>query len=118
MLAVIAEEPKQVAFDAGSSTIALTFDSLLLTLTHPKLLVRPQRQIAWNIAKEDGGRTVIYESTSFTVVKDDEEGVEVKVKEFSIAELVKEADDTLKAVEDIYGSFSCFNESSSYYVEE
>jgi hypothetical protein len=33
---VVAEEPKQVTFDASlSTTIALTFDSTLLSLTHP-----------------------------------------------------------------------------------
>jgi hypothetical protein len=36
----IAEEPKQVASDTSTSIIALTFDSPLLTLTHPKVLVK------------------------------------------------------------------------------
>ena len=44
---------------------------------------------AWDIAEDDGGRTVMYESTSFTVLKDDPQSAEVRVNEFSIIELSK-----------------------------
>jgi hypothetical protein len=40
LAAVVAEEPKQVAFDAGPFTVTLTFESSLLTLTHQKLPVK------------------------------------------------------------------------------
>lgn len=43
--------------------------------------------VAWDIAEADGRRTVIYESTSFTVFKDDPQSVEVRVNEFSVIEL-------------------------------
>lgn len=48
----------------------------------------------WDIAKEDGTRTVLYQSTSTTVFKDDSE--ELKVKEFNVIELVS-TEDGLKA---------------------
>jgi hypothetical protein len=40
--------------------------------------------------KEDGTRTLMYESTCVVGFKGDEEGVECKVREFSIVELVCE----------------------------
>jgi len=45
-------------------------------------------RIAWDIAKEDGSRTLMYESTSSTVFKEDAEGAVAEVKEFNIIELV------------------------------
>jgi hypothetical protein len=46
---------------------------------------------AWDIAKDevDGGkgRTLMFQSTSFTVFAEDAEGVEVRVEEFSVIEL-------------------------------
>ncbi|RYP72101.1 hypothetical protein DL771_004432 [Monosporascus sp. 5C6A] len=54
---------------------------------------------AWDIAGGDGRRTVMYESTSFTVFKDDQEGVEARVNEFNIIELVKSDDGVLRALE-------------------
>jgi hypothetical protein len=53
----------------------------------------------WDVGKEDGRRTVLYESTSTTVFKNDEEGQEIKVKEFNIIELEKGDNDALAAVE-------------------
>lgn len=44
--------------------------------------------IAWDIVKEDGTRTVMYESTCVVAFKEDPEGVEAKVKEFSVNGLV------------------------------
>ena len=54
--------------------------------------------IAWDIAEDDGRRTVMYESTSFTVFKDDPQSVEVRVNEFSIIELSKCDGGELKAI--------------------
>lgn len=62
----------------------------------PMLSMRSQKlskfghdlHIAWDIAKADGNRTLLYESTSSTVFKEDAESVEAKVKEFNIVELV------------------------------
>jgi hypothetical protein len=50
---------------------------------------------AWDIAKDNGlgSRTVMYESTSVTVFKQDPENAEVKVREFNIVELVPSKDD-------------------------
>ncbi|KAH8885555.1 hypothetical protein GQ53DRAFT_751245 [Thozetella sp. PMI_491] len=53
----------------------------------------------WDVGKEDGKRTILYESTSTTVFKDDEEGQEIKVKEFNIIELATGDKGTLTAVE-------------------
>ncbi|KAJ5444861.1 uncharacterized protein N7458_008733 [Penicillium daleae] len=61
---------------------------------------------AWDIAKvnSSGSRTVMYESTSVTVFKQDPERAEVKVREFNIVELVPSKDgggqsDVFKACE-------------------
>ncbi|KAK3385952.1 hypothetical protein B0H63DRAFT_473895 [Podospora didyma] len=54
---------------------------------------------AWDVAKDDGGRTVMYESTSFTVLKDDPEGVEVRVNEFSVIEISRSEGGQFQAVE-------------------
>jgi hypothetical protein len=43
---------------------------------------------AWDIRVDDLRRTVIYESTSFTVFKEDPDALEVEVKEFNAMELV------------------------------
>ncbi|KAK2606246.1 hypothetical protein QQS21_003294 [Conoideocrella luteorostrata] len=51
-------------------------------------------ETAWDIDKGDGTRTVMYESTSVTVFKEDAEGVEVRIKEFNLIEL--ESKDTGK----------------------
>lgn len=53
----------------------------------------------WDIGKEDGKRTVLYESTSTTVFKDDEEGQEILVREFNIIELATNDQGVLTAVE-------------------
>jgi hypothetical protein len=60
--------------------------------------------LAWDIDRDDGlgSRTVMYESTSTTVFKNDPESAEVKVKEFNIVELValkgdEDGSNTLKA---------------------
>ncbi|KAF7513383.1 hypothetical protein GJ744_009804 [Endocarpon pusillum] len=45
-------------------------------------------KIAWDVEKGDGRRTVMYESMSVTVHKNDPEKVELKVPEFNIIELV------------------------------
>ncbi|ERF70626.1 hypothetical protein EPUS_02492 [Endocarpon pusillum Z07020] len=45
-------------------------------------------KIAWDVGKGDGRRTVMYESMSMAVHKNDLELVEVKVPEFNIIELV------------------------------
>lgn len=60
-----------------------------------------QGDIAWDIAKEDGTHTVMYESTSIIAFKEDPEGVEARVREFSVLELAKADDDreTWKLVE-------------------
>ncbi len=52
---------------------------------------------AWDVAGDDGGRTVFYESTSTTVFKADEAAQEISVKEFNVIELVKGGDGGLKA---------------------
>ena len=55
---------------------------------------RHEVDVAWDMARGndgDGGvgaRTVMYESTSVTVCKDDPEGVEVRVRECNVLELV------------------------------
>lgn len=64
----------------------------------PMLLMRAQKLAAfghnvsqaWDIpsANSGGGRTLMYEGTSSTVFKEDPEGLEVKVAEFNIVELV------------------------------
>ena len=54
--------------------------------------------IAWDIAKEYGSRTLMYESTSSTVFKEDAEGAVAEVEEFNIIELVS-AGEGLKADE-------------------
>lgn len=43
--------------------------------------------VAWDIAKPDGTRTVMYESTSITVFKEDADEVGAGVKEFNVVEL-------------------------------
>lgn len=48
--------------------------------------------MAWDIDNADGSRTVMYESTSVTVFKEDKEGVEVRIKEFNIIELAASSD--------------------------
>lgn len=53
---------------------------------------------SWDIAEDDGGRTVMYESTSFTVFKEDPQSAEVRVNEFSIIELSKCDGGELKAI--------------------
>lgn len=53
---------------------------------------------SWDIAHGDGSRTVMFESTSFTVLREDEEGVETRVREFSVLELVR-WDGGLRALE-------------------
>jgi hypothetical protein len=45
--------------------------------------------IAWDIAKDDGTRTLMYESTNVVAFKEDAAGVEASVREFSIVELVR-----------------------------
>ena len=48
---------------------------------------------AWDIvSREAGKRTVMYESVSVTVFKDDEEGVRVQVPEFNVLELERMED--------------------------
>ncbi|QPG94025.1 hypothetical protein C2857_004095 [Epichloe festucae Fl1] len=42
---------------------------------------------AWDVDMGNGSRTVMYESTSATVFKEDAEGVEVRIKEFNVIEL-------------------------------
>lgn len=49
-------------------------------------------ETAWDIELQGGKRTVMYESTSVTVFKDDKDGVEVPVKEFNIVELAGASD--------------------------
>lgn len=49
-------------------------------------------EMAWDIDNADGSRTVMYESTSVTVFKEDKEGVEVRIKEFNIIELAASSD--------------------------
>jgi len=53
---------------------------------------------AWDIAEENGARTVMYESTSFTVFKDDPDSAKVSVNEFGIIELSECDGGELKAV--------------------
>jgi hypothetical protein len=55
--------------------------------------------IAWDIVKEDGTRTVMYESTCIVAFKEDPEGVEARVREFSVNELVLGDDGSWRAVE-------------------
>jgi hypothetical protein len=52
---------------------------------------RHEGAVAWDIAKEDGTRTVLFESTSVTEFKEDNEGTGARVAEFGVVELVKEA---------------------------
>ena len=49
---------------------------------------------AWDIVNPDGSgrRTVMYESTSLSVFKEDPEAVEVRVSEFNIVELIESKD--------------------------
>lgn len=49
-------------------------------------------EMVWDIDNADGSRTLMYESTSVTVFKEDSEGVEVKIKEFNVIELAKSVD--------------------------
>lgn len=44
-------------------------------------------KVAWDVEKDGGKRTVMYESVSVTVLRNDPEKVEVKVPEFNIIEL-------------------------------
>ncbi|EON98209.1 hypothetical protein UCRPA7_6264 [Phaeoacremonium minimum UCRPA7] len=44
--------------------------------------------VAWDIESGAGSRTVMYESTSVTVFKDDPAAAEIRVREFNIVELV------------------------------
>lgn len=43
--------------------------------------------MAWDVEKDDGKRTVMYESVSVTVFKKDPERKEIKVPEFNVMEL-------------------------------
>ena len=54
--------------------------------------------VLWDMAHEDGSRTAMFESTSFTVFKENNEGMEVRVKEFNVVELVM-CDSELKSLE-------------------
>jgi len=45
-------------------------------------------EIAWDIAKADGTRTVMYEATTIVEFKEDPEGVEAKVRDFGVMEIV------------------------------
>jgi hypothetical protein len=57
-------------------------------------------RLAWDTEKEeDGKRTVMYESTSITVFKEDPEQFEVRVREFNVIELEVDEHGVLKAVE-------------------
>ncbi|KAL8289808.1 hypothetical protein RB601_005644 [Gaeumannomyces tritici] len=62
----------------------------------PLLLVRAQRLASfghelhrtWDVAKPGGGRTVMYESTSTTIMSEDPELQPIAVREFNVVELV------------------------------
>ncbi|KAK0639900.1 hypothetical protein B0T16DRAFT_249358 [Cercophora newfieldiana] len=79
---------------------AITLDQLL-----PMLAMRSTKvskfghdvHTAWDIAEDDGGRTLMYESTSFTVFKGDPESVEARVNEFGVIELSRCSGGELKA---------------------
>jgi hypothetical protein len=77
----------------------------------PMLAMRAQKlarfghevDVAWDIPHSNGRRTVMYESSSVTVFKDDGTGDEIRVREFNIIELEMVEGDgqgsTWKAVE-------------------
>jgi hypothetical protein len=58
-------------------------------------------KVAWDMEKDGGKRTVMYESVSVTVFRNDTEKVEVKVPEFNIIELepLQNGSNVLVAVE-------------------
>ncbi|KAF7544918.1 hypothetical protein G7Z17_g9582 [Cylindrodendrum hubeiense] len=60
---------------------------------------RHEGAVAWDVAKEDGTRSLLFESTSVTAFKDDDDGVEARVAEFSVVELVRDGDGSWKATE-------------------
>ncbi|KAH8810984.1 hypothetical protein F5884DRAFT_780920 [Xylogone sp. PMI_703] len=47
---------------------------------------------AWDIENQDGSRTVIYEGSSSTIFRHDPEGLELKIRELNILDLVKASD--------------------------
>lgn len=72
---------------------AASTEAVIETLRSRSVKLREYRHesdVAWDIVKEDGTRTLMYESTLVVGFKGDEEGVECKIREISVVELVCE----------------------------
>lgn len=77
-------------------------DQVLVTLRMRSTRLRKYKHngdLAWDILTKDGRWTVMYEATNVLEFKEDPEGVEVKVRDFGIAELVHGDDGVWKAIE-------------------
>jgi hypothetical protein len=63
--------------------------------------------ITWDVVNEDGTRTVMYEATCIVAFKEDPAGVEARVRNFSVNELVFGGDGTWRPLNSgFHGSFA------------
>jgi hypothetical protein len=73
--------------NGGAPTLAETVIAMLKMRSQKVKVFHHTVKSVWDVQREDGNRTVMYESVSETVLKDDPEDASVEVAEFSIIEL-------------------------------
>jgi hypothetical protein len=77
----------QFIINGGKPIPSSAISSMLSSRREKLIAFRHDVTVAWDVEKDDGKRTVMYESVSITVFKSDPENQEVKVPEFNVIEL-------------------------------